>query len=141
MPRMSGRLLIHRTPEDVFDAVLDEPAWNPAMTSAQWLTPAPVAAGSRLRAVMGGRLEMQVEYTKVDRPRLLASRTQSSMMTTNGAVSITPHAEGAMLSWNWEYHLQGRARFLTPVFAPFAGRWERRNWTRLRDFLERSADQ
>lgn len=141
MARMSGQVLIRRSAQEVFDAVLDEPSWNPAMTSAQWLTPPPVQAGSRLRAVMGGRLAMQVEFTAVQRPRLVASRTQSSMMTTDGAVTISPRAQGTVLSWDWDYQLRGAARLLAPFFVPFAGRWERRNWERLRDMLEQPARQ
>jgi len=30
---MRGSLLLLRPPEEVFDAALDEPTWNPAMTS------------------------------------------------------------------------------------------------------------
>lgn len=132
---MSGQVLIRRTAEEVFDAVLDEPSWNPAMTSAQWLTPPPVQSGSRLRAVMGRGLVMQVEFTDVERPRRLASRAESSMMSTEGAVTITPTDRGTVLAWSWDYQLRGFARLLTPVFVPFAGRWERRNWQRLRDKL------
>lgn len=139
MPRICGQLLVRRDPETVFDAVLDEPTWNPSMTSAVWLTPPPTAPGSRLRVVMGGRMDMHVEYTDVDRPRRLASRTRSSLMTTEGVVSVVPHPDGSTLSWDWEYHLRGPARVLTPLFAPFAGWWERRNWTRLRDYVEQPA--
>jgi uncharacterized protein YndB with AHSA1/START domain len=136
---MSGSLRIARTVEDVFQAVVDEPSWNPAMRSATMLTPPPPGAGSRYEVVMDlgrGGMPMQVEYTGFEPPTRLASRTSSPMMATTGEVTCTADGDGTLLSWDWQYRLTGALRVGGPVFALFAGRWERRNWLRLRDLLE-----
>lgn len=140
---MSGSLRIARPMEEVFEAVVDEPSWNPAMRSATPLTAPPPGAGSRYEVVMDlgrGGMAMEVEFTAFESPRRLASRTSSSMMTTTGEVTCTPDGDGTVLAWDWRYRLQGIMRIGAPVFALFAGRWERRNWERLRNLLESRAD-
>lgn len=141
---MSGALRIARPVDEVFRAVVDEPSWNPAMRSATMLTPPPPGAGSRYDVTMDlgrGGMQMQVEFTAFDPPNRLASRTSSRMMTTTGEVTCTSDGDGTTLAWDWEYRLLGAMRVGGPVFALFAGRWERRNWLRLRDLLEgRSPD-
>lgn len=136
MGHMSGELSIARPADVVFDMAADEPSWNPAMTSVEWLTPPPMAAGTRFVATMGGRLRMSVQITGYDRPHTIDSHTQSAMMTTDGAVTVTPAGEGTCLRWDWTYQLRGATRLLTPVFALSAARWERGNWERMRDLLE-----
>jgi uncharacterized protein YndB with AHSA1/START domain len=136
---MSGRVRIARPVEEVFQAVVDEPSWNPVMRSATMLTSPPPGAGSRYEVVMDlghGGMPMQVEFTAFDPPTRLASRTASPMMTTTGEVTCTADSEGTVLAWDWQYQLHGAIRIAAPVFALFAGRWERRNWLRLRDLLE-----
>ena len=136
MGRMSGELPIARPADVVFDMAADEPSWNPAMTSVEWLTPPPMAAGTRFVATMGRRLRMTVVITGFDRPHTISSRTRSAMMATEGAVTVRPTGDGTLLSWDWTYTLHGATRLLTPVFALFAARWERGNWERMRDLLE-----
>ncbi len=109
------------------------------MRSATMLTSPPLGAGSRYKVVMDlgrGGMPMQVEYTAFDPPNRLASRTASPMMATTGEVRCTPDGDGTVLAWDWQYRLKGALRVGGPVFALFAGRWERRNWLRLRDLLE-----
>ena len=136
MGRMSGQIAIDRAPEQVFDAAVDEPSWNPAMKSARWLTPPPIGLGSRYSTDMNGRLPMTVELVEFERPHRIGSRTEMFFMTTEGAVTIAPYSEGSLLSWDWHYDLQGYARLLTPLFAVLGPWGERRNWERLRDLLE-----
>ena len=137
MARMSGCIEILGEPETVFDAILDEPSWNPAMSEPEWLTEPPVQVGTRYAVVLDGRLPMTVEVTELDRPGRIGTRTSSSFMTTDGVVTIQPTNGGSKVRWDWTYRLQGATRLLTPVFGPFAKRWERRNWNRLRDWVER----
>jgi hypothetical protein len=132
---MRGSLVFRQPPGEVFDAALDEPTWNPAMTSVQWLTPPPVGTGTRFRALMGGRLPMMVEFTEVDRPHRITTLTSSAVMTTDGSVTFVPDGAGTLLRWDWEYHLRGASRLLTPMFALAAARWERRNWVRMREWM------
>lgn len=136
---MSGSVRIARPVEVVFQAVVDEPSWNPAMRSATMLTPPPPGAGSRYEVVMDlgrGGMPMSVEFTAFDPPNRLASRTSSMMMATTGEVTCTSDGDGTVLAWDWQYQLHGAVRVGGPVFSLVAGRWERRNWLRLRGLLE-----
>lgn len=133
---MAGYVEVARPIAEVFDRAVDEPSWNPAMTSATWLTPPPVGVGTRYEAVMGGRWRTSVEFTEYDRPRRLGSRTSSSWMTTHGALTFSEEAGVTRLSWDWHYQLHGPARLLSPVFGVIGRRWERKNWERFRDLLQ-----
>lgn len=128
---MSGQLFVDRPVEEVFDMAADEPSWNPAMSSVEWLTP-----GREYLATMGGRLRMHVEITGFERPRLISSVTRSRMMTTVGAVRFEPSGTGTLMRWDWGYRLRGTSRLMTPLFAAFGSRWERGNWERMRALLE-----
>jgi glyoxylase-like metal-dependent hydrolase (beta-lactamase superfamily II) len=132
--RMAGEVFIARPVEEVFDMAADEPSWNPAMTSVEWLTPPPMGTGTRFVATMG-RMKMEVEITEFDRPHLIGSHTRSPMMTTDGVLSLTPAADGTLLRWDWIYRLNGVTRLVAPLFAAIGGRWERANWVRMRDLL------
>ena len=135
---MRGQLRISRRPDVVFDAVVDEPSWNPGMSSVQWLTPPPVGVGSKYRAVLGGRWVTEVEFVEFERPHRLRSRTTSSWLWTEGPLTFEDDGEGATrMRWDWEYRLTGRARLLAPLFLIVGGRWERANWMRMRDYVER----
>lgn len=136
---MVGHVDIARPITEVFDLAVDEPSWNPAMTSATWLTPPPIGVGTRYEAVMGGRWRTAVEFTQYDRPRRLGSRTASPWLRTEGALTFSEQGDRTRLSWEWTYTLHGFARLLAPVFAVVAGRWERRNWERFRDLVQREA--
>jgi hypothetical protein len=134
---MVGEVQIQRPITEVFDRAVDEPSWNPAMTSVQWLTAPPIGAGTRYRALMGGRWPTNVEITEFDRPRRLATRTSSSWLSTTGALALSEDPSGATrLRWDWQYRLHGWVRMLGPVFALLGPKWERRNWERLRELLE-----
>jgi hypothetical protein len=79
---------------------------------------------------------MQVEYTAFEPPNRLASRSSSPVMATTGEVIRTADGDGTLLAWDWQDRLTGALRVGGPLFALLAGRWERRNWLRLRDRLE-----
>jgi uncharacterized protein YndB with AHSA1/START domain len=136
---MSGRVRIARPVEEVFQAVVDEPAWNPAMRSPTMLTSPPPGAASRYQVIMDpgrGGMAMHPEIPAFDPPTRLASRTASPMLTTTGEVTCTAERDGTVLAWDWQYQMHGAVRVAAPVFALFAGRWEQRNWLRLRALLE-----
>jgi NAD(P)-dependent dehydrogenase (short-subunit alcohol dehydrogenase family) len=138
---MVGQVRVARPVTEVFDHAADEPSWNPAMTSVQWLTPPPLGVGSRYRALMAGRWPVDVEITQFDRPRRIASRTSSAWLSTEGAISFKQDAaEDTLLCWDWQYRLAGPLRLFGPAMVALAGRWERKNWVRLRDLLEQRQD-
>lgn len=80
MSRVCGSIEIARKVEDVFDVVADqrnEVAYNPEMTESVKLTDGPIGVGTRFRATAlsrGKPIEMTIECTGYDRPRLFATR-------------------------------------------------------------------
>jgi uncharacterized protein YndB with AHSA1/START domain len=142
MTRIAGEVLIRRPVEEVFDFVVDErtePTYNVNMIGAEKVTDGPIGAGTRFRAVLraGGRtLPLDVEYTRVERPHLIASRTHMSTADFSGTLSFTPAGPGTRLRWSWDARLHGALRLAAPVLVRIGARQERVMWTRLRDQLE-----
>ena len=72
MAHTTGHIRIAAPIGRVFDTVADtrnEPSFNPAMTSAELLTPPPIGPGTRFRARMAkAGLEVLIELTGFDRP-------------------------------------------------------------------------
>lgn len=143
MARIEGEILIGRSAEEVFDFVADsrnEPSFNPAMTSAELLTPPPIGAGTRFRARVGrAGTQMLVELTEFDRPHRLGSRTTSSIMQTSGALTFAADGDSTVMSWDWQVRPKGWMRMLGPLFRPLGERMERRIWTSMKRHLEHAA--
>ena len=81
MPQIKGEVIINRPAEAVFDFVADErnePRFNTHMRLVEKTTEGPIGVGTRFRAEivsMGRPMEMLIEFTEYDRPRLLGSVT------------------------------------------------------------------
>lgn len=140
MARIRGRIRIARPPEQVFDTVADsrnEPAYNPAVTSVELLTPLPIGRGTRFRAHMGRKdVPMLVELTDFNRPSHLGARTTSSLMDTTGSLRFEPDGGGTAMAWDWQVRPRGWLRALGPLFGVVSARTERNIWTGLKRHLE-----
>jgi carbon monoxide dehydrogenase subunit G len=140
MARITGHIRIAAPVHRVFDTVADsrnEPSFNPAMTSAELLTPPPIGLGTRFRVRMGkAGMEMLVELTQFDRPHRLGSRTTSSMMQTSGTLTFATEGGDTLMSWDWQVRPKGWLRMLGPLSRLLGSRMERRIWTGLKHQLE-----
>jgi uncharacterized protein YndB with AHSA1/START domain len=142
MAHIEGEVLIRRPVEDVFDFVADErtePTYNRNMIRSEKVTDGPVGVGTRFRATIRSRprpIGMDIEYTRFDRPRQIASTTRMSTADFTGTLTFTPAAAGTRLRWAWEARPKGVLRLLAPVLLRIGARQERRMWTTLRDHLE-----
>lgn len=139
MAHVTGSIRIAAPLERVFDMVADlrnEPAYNPAMTEVELLTPE-LGLGARFRARMGRTgPDMVVELTGYDPPRRLGSLTTSSMMETAGTLTLTPVGDATVMAWDWEVRPRGWFRLLTPLVGPMGRSRERAIWEGLRRLLE-----
>jgi hypothetical protein len=146
MTRGSGEILVGAAVEDVFDLVADErnePSYNPAMSQVVKLTPGPVGAGTRFRTTVVSRgrpLEMAVEYTLFERPRLLGSRTTLSSADIDYRLTFEPDGEGTRMRWAWRLRPYGALRLLGPVLGVLGRRQERRIWTAMKARAEADVD-
>lgn len=140
MARVIGKVRIAASLERVFDTAADsrhEPAFNPAMTAVELLTPEPVGLGTRFLAHMGrSRMDMFVELTEFDRPHRLGSLTTSSMMETSGTLTFTSEAGATVMAWDWDVRPKGWFRLLVPMVGPLGRRMERKIWSGMKEMLE-----
>ena len=79
---------------------------------------------------------MDIEYTRFDRPHLIASTTRMSSADFTGTLTFTPTPGGTWLRWAWHASPRGAARLPAPLFTLVGARQERRTWTALQDHLE-----
>ncbi len=142
MARITGEVTIGAPVEEVFDLVADErtePRYNPRIASAEKLSEGPVGAGTRFTAEpkgMGAKGQMSIEVLEYDRPRRLHNIVRSSYMHVDGTLTFTPVGDQTLLRWDWDMRLVGPMRVLSPGFALFGPRWERRNWVELKRYVE-----
>lgn len=149
MAQIEGEILIARPVEEVFDFVADErnePSFNRQMSAAELLTPEPIGSASRFRVemrMMRRTLDMTVEFTQFDRPRLLASTSRSVTrggrgrpMVTAGRLTFEPVPEGTRMRWAWQVETPGPMKLFRPVIVWMGRRQERRIWGSLKRLLE-----
>ena len=142
MAHIEGEVLIHRPLEQVFDYVADErtePTYNRNMAVSEKITGGPIGVGTRFRSTIRSRprpMHMDVEYTRFDRPHLIASTTRMTAADVTGTLTFTPIPAGTRLRWSWDVRPTGATRLLAPVLVRIGARQERRTWTALRDHLE-----
>lgn len=142
--KIRDSILIARPVEIVFDTVADqrnEPRYNPAMTECRKVTDGPIGVGTRFESAMnarGRRMDMASAYTAFERPRRLATETNSPTGRVTGTLAFAPEGTGTRMSWDWQLDLSGAARLLLPLMPLLGPRMERRIWTGLKEYLERT---
>jgi uncharacterized protein YndB with AHSA1/START domain len=142
MTHIAGEVTINAPVDEVFDMVADErnePSYNPRIVRAEKLGQGPVGTGTQFVAEpkgMGARGTMTTRILEYDRPRRLHSLVTSSYMQVEGTVTVEEVEGGTRVAWDWDMHLVGPMRLLSPVLPLVAPRWERRNWVGLKDHME-----
>lgn len=142
MARIEGEILIERPVAEVFDYVADErhePAYNAAMLRSEKVTDGPIGVGTRFRATVRQGLrpvDMEIEFTEYDRPRLLASTTDTETLHIAGTLTFGPAGSGTRMGWTWDLHPRGLMRALAPLVTWIGRRQEQRVWSGLKRLLE-----
>jgi hypothetical protein len=142
MPQIKGEVIVNRPAEAVFDFVADErnePRFNTHMRIVEKTTEGPIGVGTRFRAEivsMGRPMEMLIEFTEYDRPRLLGSVTHMAAMDTSGHLTFETAASGTRMSWSWDVQPRGILRLFSPLVAIVGRRQEQEIWTNLKRLLE-----
>jgi hypothetical protein len=145
----SGEIVIRRPIEEVFDFVADErnePRYNHQMTAAELLTPEPIGPGSRFQAELrmrGRPIDLTVEFTRFERPRVLGSISHARprgrrgrSMRTEGALIFEPVPAGTRMRWSWQVETPGPMKLISPLVIVIGRRQERRIWGQLKRLLE-----
>jgi uncharacterized protein YndB with AHSA1/START domain len=142
MARVQGDLTIGRPVESVFDFVADqtnEPQYNAAMVRAEKETRGPIGKRTKFRsAVRSGRraVDMVIEFTDYDRPRLLASHTTMKQAEIDYVLTFEPTSAGTHMRWSGNVHPKGALHLLTPAIGWIGARQERRIWEGMKRCLE-----
>jgi len=145
MARVEGEIVIVRPVEEVFDFVADErnePRYNPRMVRAEQASSGPIGAATKFQTelkTMGRLMSMTVEFTRIERPCLLASRTTSSMMETKGSLTFESVTAGTRMRWSWDVRPRGALNLMTPVVGLLGRRQERPISSELKRMLEARA--
>ena len=143
MVHLAGEVTIDAPVEKVFDFVADErnePTYNPRILRAEKVSEGPVGTGACFVAEprgMGPKGRMTLRIMDYDRPHRLHNVVRSSYLEVDGTLSFKEVEDRTWLSWDWHMRLVGPMRVLTPVLALVGPRWERRNWTDLKHYLDR----
>lgn len=121
--------VIRRPPDQLFDAIASDPAgwgdWFPGFDhSGHWLTPGPIATGSR-RAVRMARVTYEETILAWDRPHRFAFRLDRAAAPLAYALAedyrIEEHPSGSTLQWTFAVDprpaMRPSTRFLDPALA------------------------
>lgn len=142
MAKIAGEITIRRPVEEVFDYVADqtnEPRYNPAMVRAEKATLGPIGLGTRFNSAVasaGHPVEMVIEYTGYDRPKLLASATTMKQADIEYTLRFEPAEAGTLMRWSGQVRPKGVLRLLGPLVAWKGRGQERRIWESLKRHLE-----
>ena len=142
MVTISGETIIGRPVAEVFDFVADErnePKFNHRISSVKLLTDGALGKGTRFAATSrtrGREVDMMIEFTTYDRPRLLASTTTMSTSEIHGTLSFDAHPAGTRMRWSWDIHVNGAGRLFGPVIARIGRRQEQAIWASLKHYME-----
>jgi hypothetical protein len=79
---------------------------------------------------------MVIEFTAVERPHRLTSKTYTEGMVLDGGLTFEAVPAGTRMSWDWTLHPTGSMRLLGPLLRVMGTRNERRIWTGLKQHLE-----
>jgi hypothetical protein len=142
MGRIEGGIVIGRPVDVVFDYVADqsnEPQYNPQMVRAEKITSGPVRKGTRFRSAVASRgrtVEMLIECTGYDRPKLLATTTTMAQADIGYTLRFEPIPAGTLMRWSGQVRPKGALRLLGPVITWLGIGQEQRIWTALKQHLE-----
>lgn len=142
MAHVEGEIIIYRPIDEVFDFAADErnePRYNVGMLRSELISEGPIGLGSQFHAVMAMRgkpVNMTVEFTAFDRPRLLGSSTHLSNMDIDGKLIFEAVPDGTRMRWFWDLHPKGFLKLMMPLVRRMGERQELRIWTEMKHILE-----
>ena len=138
MAVIKNEIQIERTPEEVFDYLVDlrnELQWNPDTEQMEKLTEGPVNVGTKYLAKWKQSKEIEVECTRFERP--------NSWQYINGGpvsvvldITVEPQGTGSLLVSHFDAHPNGMMKLVFPVFLQIMKRAENRNMSHIKRALE-----
>jgi uncharacterized protein YndB with AHSA1/START domain len=146
MIRVEGQIVIERPIEDVFDFVADarnEPRYNPNMRRVEKVSDGQIGVGTRFAAETASRgrpIDMVIEFTGFERPRLIEESVHMSSMDLQGRLTFDAIPEGTRMRWAWDLTPRGLLTVMRPLVARIGRRQQEAVWGGLKHLLE-AADE
>ena len=139
MAVIENRVQIDRSPEDVFDYLVDlrnELQWNPDAQSMEKLTDDTIGLGTTFLAKWKQSGVIEVECTRFDRPRGW-TYTNGGALSVVFDVMLTPQGNGTLLCSRFEAHSHGLLKVFFPILLQSLKRAEKQNMRRIKAALEK----
>lgn len=142
MAMIENTVLLPRTPEEVFDYLVDlrsELEWNPDAVSMEKITDGPIGVGTTFRAKWKQGPAAEVRCTRYERPTRWSYLSEGPL-TFDFDASLREEAGGTRLVVHFGVTPKGWMRLLFPLMVLVFRRAERKNMERIRRALSRRAE-
>ena len=140
MAVIENSVQINRSPEDVFDYLVDlrhELEWNPDAQSMEKLSDGPIGVGTRYLAKWKQSSLIEVECIRFNRPRGWAY-SNGGPVSVVFDVTLTPQESGTLLASRFEAQPNGLMKLFFPVFLQVLKRGEKQNMRCIKAALEQT---
>ena len=140
MAVIKNSVQIHRSPEEVFDYLVDlrnELEWNPDAQSMEKKTDGPINVGTKFLAKWKQSQLIEVECTRFDRPHGWAYSNGGALSVVFD-VTLTPQGTGTLLAAHFDARPHGLLKLFFPVLLQMLKRAEKRNMRDIKNALEKA---
>ena len=142
MAVIENSVQINRTPEDVFDYLVDlrnELNWNPGVQSMEKLTDGSIGVGTRFLAKWKQSELIEVECIRFERPYRWAY-SNGGPLSVIFEVTLTPLGAGVLLTSHFDAHPHGLLRLFFPLLLRELKRAEKQNMQYIKNVLEKAGE-
>ncbi|MBZ0318803.1 MAG: SRPBCC family protein [Anaerolineae bacterium] len=141
MAVIENSVQINRSPEDVFDYLVDlrnELEWNPDVESMEKLTNGPIGLGTKFLAKWKQSQLIEVECIRFERP-LRWAYSNGGPLSVVFEVTLTPQGNRSLLSSRFDVRPHGLLRLFFPILLRELKRAEKQNMTHIKNILEKAS--
>lgn len=139
MAVIENSVQINRSPEDVFDYLVDlrnELEWNPDVESMRKLTDGPIGVGTKFLAKWKQSKLSEVECIGLERPYCW-SYSNGGPLTVVFDIKLTPQGNATLLASRFDVRPRGLMQLFFPIVLQQLKRAEKQNMAHIRNALEK----
>lgn len=141
MAVIENSVQINRSPEDVFDYLVDlrnELEWNPDVQSMAKITDDPIGVGTKFLAKWKQSKLIEVECIRFERPYRWAYSNGRPLTVVFG-ITLTPQGNATLLASRFDVHPRGLMQLFFPIIFRQLKRAEKQNMTHIKNVLEKAS--
>lgn len=142
MAVIENSVQINRSPEDVFDYLVDlrnELDWNPDVQSMEKLTEGPIGVGTRFLAKWKQSKRIEVECIRFERPYRW-TYSNGGPLSVILDIALTRQRTGSLLASHFDAHPHGLLKLFFPVLLRQLKRAEKQNMQYIKNVLEKACE-